>query len=138
MSYKITFDSMIAELKEGNPGFADQIVDYYPSGQMELVIKLQDGSRWRYDYRLKTLSRLPFRVSSNEDISEQEWRDNFAAKLRRRMYMKGYTQIELARATGIPHVSIGNYMRASTTPSGYNIDRLCRVLECPASELVNA
>ncbi len=137
MSYKITFESMLDELREHNPGFSDQIVDHYPSGQMEMIIKLRDGSRWRYDYRLKILSRLPSRARINRYMPEEEWRERFAEKLRRRIFVRGLTQDELSEMTGIPRISLSKYMNGHTTPSGYNIERLCLALDCPASELVN-
>jgi ribosome-binding protein aMBF1 (putative translation factor) len=137
MSYRITFESMINELKTQSPGLAEQIVDYYPSGQMEAVVKLRDGSRFRYDYRMKTMSRLPSRSMICDQMTEAEWRAAFAERLRRRMFMKGFTQSELADMTGIHQVSISNYLNGRATPSGYNIERLSWALECPASELVN-
>lgn len=137
MSYKITFESMVEEIKAQNPILGDQIVDYHPSGQLEVIVRLRDGSRFRYDYRTKTMSRVPDRALVNGHMTEQDWRADFAEKLNRRMYMKGLTQAELSEVTGISHVSIGNYMNGRATPSAYNIDRLCWALGCPASELVN-
>ena len=137
MSYKITFDTMFEEFKSENPGIADHIIDYYPSGQLELIAILRDGSRIRYDHRTRTTSRVPIRASTDGCMTEHEWRRAFAEKLRRRMFMKGLTQGELAEITGVSQVSISTYLSGRATPSAYNVERLCAALGCPASELVN-
>ena len=137
MSYRLEYSDIISEFKRTNPGMADNIADHYPSGWFEAVIKLVSGAAFRYDYFTKTLTPIRYRSAGEPVSSEIDWRRHFAARLRRRMIIRGITQAELAELSGIPYSSINKYMNGRATPSGYNIDRLCYALQCPASELVN-
>ena len=137
MSYRIEYENIISEFKRTNPGMADNIVDHYPSGQMEVVIKLRNGNAFRYDHIAKTIAPILKRVLTNGRITEQQWRKEFSYKLRRRMSMRGITQAELSELSGIPYPSVNKYVNGRATPSAYNVDRICCALQCPASELVN-
>ena len=70
-------------------------------------------------------------------MTEQEWREAFAKRLRKLAYKKGpYTQKQLAELSGISEPTISHYMNGSRIPNGNNILRLARALNCSADALI--
>ena len=70
-------------------------------------------------------------------MTEQEWRKEFARRLRRIAYQnKDYNQKELAKASGISEVTISRYYKGLRSPSGDNLVKLAHALDCSIDELV--
>lgn len=70
-------------------------------------------------------------------MTEQEWREEFAHRLRRIAYQnKGYNQKKLAEASGISEVTISRYYNGLRSPSGDNLVKLAHALDCSIDDLV--
>lgn len=123
------------ELIESYPEFCDKIVDWYPSGQMEITIRLRDDTKMAYDWMNKTLTVL-HDTDEPYDESEEEWRIRFSRKLYHKMRNVGMSQIKLARDTGITPGMINKYTRGTATPSTYNLRKMASVLKCSVNELI--
>lgn len=130
------YQNVFDEFKTLEPRMIQDVADWYPSGQMEITIKLNDGSRIIYDYVEKTWQSIPD-YAYESWITEKEWRDEFSRKLIRRMKSNGMTQADLAELTGLTQPQINNYVRGYSTPKGYTVLRLARALRCSVSELVD-
>lgn len=105
---------------------------YYESGDDELTIVLQNGDRVLYDDVDKTIRSLP---RDSDHLSELECRTEFAKRLRKVMYKKGITQIELSEMTGITQQTISLYMSGKRLPGFYNVDKIAKALGCSIEEL---
>ena len=103
----------------------------------ELVVILEDGSRYIYDDMDQTYRYLGPRDPRFEGLDEEEWRVEFALQVRRRMRLKGLNQKQLAEEVMISDMSMSLYMNCKRTPNAYIIERFARVFECPISELVD-
>lgn len=70
-------------------------------------------------------------------MTEQEWRKEFARRLRRiAHHNKDYDQRELAEASGISEVTISYYFNGTRSPRGDNLVKLAKALDCTIDELV--
>lgn len=69
-------------------------------------------------------------------MTEQEWRKEFAFRLRKRMRAKKLNQKQLADLSGIEEHTISRYINATRKPTGDVIARLAIVLECSADYLI--
>lgn len=127
------WDSVFDDFEIHYPEIADRVVDWYPSSQMEITIKVEDGTKYRYDFFDKSM----YRIFTNQDNCDDEvgWRNKFARELNRKIRNFGYTQEKLSDVTGISRVTISKYSNGTATPSSYNLIKIAKALECSVSEL---
>lgn len=137
--YDATHEGMLEEFKATQPFNMDDIVDWYPSGQMEITIKFKGGMKVSYDCFSKT-SKYIGRIDDEDYdicITEEQYRECLAIRLRRKMRLRGMSQGDLSQHSGISRVSLSSYMNGYSTPSAYTLVRLARVLKCSVSELAD-
>ena len=129
------WSSVFDDFASRRPDMAEDVVDWYPSGQYEIVVKLRSGKRYIYDWRLQLVYRL-IEKYDEEDVTEEMWRKKFRFKLCDKMRRMCVNQYELSIRSGITNVTISKYMNGKATPSAYNLERIARALECSVSELI--
>ena len=134
MSYKITWETILDEFVGRERINTDDIFDWYPSGQLELTIKLKDGTKLIYDYLSKTV-RCIGRFKNEDELTEEDYRLEFAIKLRRKTKMMGLTQDALASESGISPRMISKYFNGTSLPSVYVAKKLAKTLKCSISEI---
>lgn len=121
-----------------HPHIEKDIVDWYPSGQLEVTVRLRDGSKYSYDYLGKICRRVcNSDYRENRLKSEEEIADEFSYRLYKKMRHRNVTQRELSDITGISVPAIGSYIRGEKMPSLYNVYLLSRALACSISELAD-
>lgn len=136
MGYKITWEKIFKEFISKAFIRKDAVVDWYPSGQLEITVKMDDGSRFRYDYLSKTTGVVKLAEGVlGRTIAEEEWRAEFGYRLARRMRLKAVSQADLANEVGISAVTLSRYLNGRATPTGYILFRLAVALGCSVSEL---
>lgn len=124
--------SMIENFEMFFPSLASMMVKYWSSSPYELIIELDDGVRFIFDDNDKSIRRLP---KDSNNLSEQEFKNEFGTRLRRIMWYKGITQEDLSRATGITQTMISKYVTGHACPSFSNVDKICKVLGCSMDRL---
>lgn len=130
------WESVFREIEWHWPHLYNDIVDWYPSAQMEITFKTSNGNKYAYNWVGHTIMNV---YSADEDLNmdEDEWRRKFSKKLFDKMCKLGISQDELSIRTGISRVMINRYMNGKASPSGYNIEKIAKALKCSASELTN-
>lgn len=131
------FETVFEEMKLYFPMLVDKMVDWYPSGQLEITVKLEDGSKVAYSSITKGIRTIRNSDGIPEDMDEKRWRESFKVRLYKKLYMTNMNQEELAEKTGISPVMISKYMSEKATPSGHTIHRLARALGCTVAELTD-
>ena len=137
--YKKMYDCIFEDFKHDYPTFASDIVDWYPCGQMEIVVKQSNGNKGIYNMINHTYGII-YDKNSNSDsnfLDEDEWINKFKDKLNKKMRMFGMNQDELSELTGISRVSINKYINGKAIPNTYNLDKIAWALRCSTSELTN-
>lgn len=116
-------------------GMAEETVDWYPSGQMEITVKIRNGRKYIYDWYSKMT--WPIKTYDDEcEETEEEWRRRFGRTLNRKMRRVCMYQDQLSEVTGISKVTLSKYMNGKASPSGHNISKLAKALNCSPSELM--
>lgn len=128
---------ILEDLEFYYPFIIDEMIDWYPSGQLEITVKTKDGTKIAYDYISKSIMTVYIPNSKCINPDERDWRKWFAANLNRKIQLVGKSQEELSELTNISKVTLSKYTNGKTTPSGYNIHKLARALRCSISELMN-
>lgn len=120
------------------PHIKRDIVDWYPSGQLEVTVRLRDGSKYSYDYLGKICRQIcNSNYRENRLKSEEEIAEEFGYRLGKKMRNRNITQGDLAELTGISVRMIGYYVRGEKLPSLYNVYLMSRALACSISELAD-
>ena len=128
------WEPILQSFEQKYPHIADIMTDWYPGGRNEIVVQTSKSERFSYNYVGDKIVKLDDREELRD---ETEWREKFAERLCYKMMLAGIEQWKLSQLTGISEVSLSKYMNGRTTPSGYNIERIARALNCSASELTN-
>lgn len=129
---------VLENFKNSYPELYDSMVDWYPSGYLEITVKLSGGQYIAYEF-MGDLTRPIRSLEKPEDLNmdEEEWRLIFAERLKTRMYKCGINQDMLSHYTGISRVTLSNYVNSKATPSGFNLERLSRALNCSVAQLTS-
>ena len=121
--------------KEDYPKLAEEWVDWYPSGQMEITVRMPDGKKYVYDMFTRTAYTI--RNEMDDNISEKEWRKYFSRNLNHKLRNISMTQDALSELTGISTITISKYSNGKATPSGYNLRKIVKALNCSVRELTD-
>lgn len=114
------------------PFEADHVVRHKEVSPFDLYIEMDDGRRVMYNDENKAIRRLP---KDDKRLTESQFKNEFAIRLRNIMLRKGITQSELARQAGIKQSQVSNYLTNRNTPSFYVVDKIAKVLDCSVDEL---
>ena len=132
-----TWNKVFEILEQRYPHITSQQVGWHPSGRNEITVKLSSGNSVIYNYVNNTVRAIVEAKPNINDYTEDQWRQEFANRLCALMLSKGITPWQLSEMTGISEVSISRYRNGKATPSGFNMDKICRVLDCSSSELTD-
>lgn len=135
-SFKRSYNALCIEKEIDTP----EVVDWHPSGYLELTVKVDTGEILVYEFiGDRIYSLCSGRVSSTMEFrrceNEMAWRKNFSNNLKVRMRRRGVNCDRLSDMTGISRVTLGKYINGNATPSSYNMDRLSYALGCSVHEL---
>ena len=124
---ELMFEDFIAYF----PSIGTHAIKYWESSTYELSVELDDGTIAIFDYTNKTIRWL----SKDDYTTEQGCKYEFGRRLKRLMFIKGVTQMELADMTGISQTLLSGYITGRVSPSFLKVDKICRALNCSMDEL---
>lgn len=116
---------------------SNEVVDRMDIGDFEIVYTLVNGEKYRYDAISSNAFHIRPRPKDDDNLTELEWRKEFARKLKRKLYYNGITQHELSQMINISEYTISNYINGKTTANGYAISKIARAIECTTGELTD-
>lgn len=119
------------------PQLSDKMIDWFPSGRLEITVKLNDGTILLYYFIGSRITYIYDQSVQMEERDERHYRESFSRNLKQKMKENGLAQQELSDLTGISVISLSKYMNAKTTPSIYNLYRIAKALRCSTSELTD-
>lgn len=135
MENRDRFKSILESFEQYYPNINERAVDWYPSGQMEIIVRTDDGNKYEYcciDHSIKLVKNDNYNC---EELDEKTWRELFSYKLHKKLYMSSLNQESLSSKTGISRVTISKYLNGKATPSVYNLEKIARALKCSINEL---
>ena len=96
----------------------------------ELEIHTDDGSIDIYNDMNHSLGP---KIDTSTDAG---WRKEFARLLRKKMAMKGITQVHLSELTGISQPLLSLYVQGKSLPSAQKGSSLAKALNCSVNDLI--
>lgn len=131
------YESVVDSYKVWHPNLYDQTVECRTSGRDSIVARLRDGTRVEYNARTNAVRFVTkfYEQDLDHPVDEESWRKEFGNKLRSVIGDRGLTQERLCDLTGISRQMLTRYVRGTSTPSAYILNRLSEVLECDIRDL---
>lgn len=106
-------------------------VKYEQLSFFDLVVTLQDGSKWLFDGFTNSIRGLP--VNSME-LTDEEIAREFRFRFNSMMERHGMTQERLSGMTGIAQCTLSNYSRGTRVPNIINLDKIAKALDCSVDD----
>lgn len=124
------YERTIKQFELYYPRYYDRAIDWWPSGRLSIMIKLDDGDI--YDYNpLDDSIRLVSNCTNNEDVL----RKSFGINLQKMIPFSGLSKGELAEKAGITNAMLSRYIRGNSMPNVILARRLANILGCTLDEL---
>lgn len=124
-------DRLFENFKMYYPTFAKNTVEWRKESPFDLIATLSDGSTILYDDLDNVFRTLP---DSTDRLTEEECTREFSMRLRKIMWRKGVSQLDLSEGTGISQPVISRYVTNKAMPGLYNLDRIARYLDVSVDE----
>lgn len=120
------------------PYYVSDVVNYYWFDNMELMIELNDDTKFLYDYMDKSIIFIN-RPEQGQKIErdETQWRMEFARRLRKKMRHRCMNQTMLSEATDLSISSISKYINGQSLPSIHATQKLAKALGCSVLDLLH-
>lgn len=115
------------------PGTYKRMKSYTYDGRYSITTELDDGSRYIYNDLEHGTRKLP---NNKDNMSEEEYRQEFGYRLRSIMNDKAMTQSMLSERTGIPQPQLSTYVNGKCTASSYTVRKIAQALNCSVDELL--
>ena len=112
------------------PSFAKGCVSWKQTDLFELEIHNKDGSIDIYNDMNHSLGP---KIDTSTDAG---WRKEFARRLRKKIAMKGITQDNLSKLTGIGQPLLSLYTQGKSLPSAQKVSALAKALGCSVNDLI--
>lgn len=110
----------------------NEVADYYKCDPYALHVRLKNGECYYYDELDQTSRILP---PDSGCMTERQIKHEFANRLRRIMWVKDITQMELSEGTGITQTMISKYLNQSAVPSFVNVVKIVKFIGCSLDDL---
>ena len=112
------------------PLIAKRSVSWKQTDLFELEINNEDGSIDIYNDMDHSLGR---KIDTRTDAG---WKKEFARRLRKKIAMRGITQTNLSKLTGIGQPLLSLYTQGKSLPSAQKVSSLAKALNCSVNDLI--
>ena len=112
------------------PSFEKDCAGWKQTDLFELEINNKDGSIDIYNDMNHSLGP---KIDTSTDSG---WRKEFARRLRKKMAMKGITQVRLSELTGISQQLLSLYTQGKSLPSAQKVSAIAKAIGCSVNDLI--
>lgn len=126
------YERLFRDFGMQHPQFYEQVIDWCPSGQMSIFVKLKNGKCYDYDRMDGSLRRVR---SKNDVFDDDILIKELSANLQKNIPLAGKTQMELCEELGITRTMMSRYLHGKATPSATKLYRIAKAIGCTMEEL---
>lgn len=113
------------------PHLSERVVDWWGSGRMSIVVKLDNDDIYDYDPMDNSIRQ----VYLGDDADESIMRKGFGSNIQKMLPFSGMTKAELAAKVGVSSVMMSKYIQGKSSPSAVVAYRIANALGCRLNEL---
>lgn len=130
---KDKYEDLLRNFELYYPKLYSQAIDWWVSGRMSIMVRLEDGNTYEYD-RSDDSIRL---LRTGPDRSDESVAKDFGCNLRKFITLSGMTQKDICERLGITNAMLSRYIHGTSMPSAGKAYRLANLLGCTVDELFN-
>ena len=116
---------------------SERVIDQVYIGDFETVFILDNGDKTLFDELEKSIRFIPSLSAEQNELTEEQWLKEFSRKIKNKIKLKRFTQMELADELGISRMSISRYVNGKRVPDYLLLKRFAKVLNCPLEEITD-
>lgn len=126
------YERILKQFEMYYPRYYERAVDWWGSGRMSIMVKLDDGDIYDYDPMDDSI-RL---VANHECVDNEDViRKSFGTNLQKMIPFTGLSKGELAEKIGVTNAMLSRYIRGNSAPNIIVARRLASVLGCTLDEM---
>ena len=133
-------NSLLQECAMYFPFLVENATDCENLSDIELLLYMPDGSRYRYSTLNNSICKLStFRsnLANEDEFGEDRWKHSFAERIRLQLHAKRMSQRELADRCGLSQPQLSQYIHGTVIPNGHKIWLIAKALGCTMDDLVD-
>lgn len=116
------------------PSLAARTVDWWASGRISIIVKLEDDSMYDYDPMDNSIRQI-YNCDVDEHADEEFVRKGFGNNLQKMLPFSGMNKSDLAAKVGISTVMLSKYIHGKGTPSVIVARKIAKALGCTVDDL---
>lgn len=117
------------------PELTKDIVGYKVFDADQLVVEREDGFRYMYHGRLKTVRAFTWSENRIPEMDPEDFARELGERIAEKMHRRGYSPEHLAELIGVDPVMVYRYISGAETPSIFSGLRIADALEFEFYEL---
>lgn len=130
---KDKYDNMLKCFEHYYSYLYEQAVDWWPSGQSCITVKLEDGVLVEFDSFTNTIRR----IQPNDYTKDIETlRKDIGRNIKKVVQTRGMAQGDIAKRCGITEAMLSRYIHGTSLPSIDKVNALASVLGCRAIDII--
>ena len=127
------YEKMLERFEHYYSYLYEQTVDWWPSGQTCITVKLDDGILMEYDSFNESIRRIQPR---NYETDADALRKSIGYNLKKLIQTRGMAQSDIAKRCGITEAMLSRYTHGTSMPSVYVVNALASVLGCRSIDII--
>lgn len=120
------------KLEMYHSNISSKLEEYEVNGSV-LIGVMNNGRKVQYDSLRDNVRYLP---DDPINMTDEEYKAEFAHRVRYAMLKEGINQLELANLSGVPQGVLSGYLSGKNMPSLSNIAKIATALHCSADEFI--
>lgn len=121
-------EKLIENFKRYWPFIAEDAVAYSELGTQELKVVTRDGRQYIFDDFEKVLRRIKTNSSDAFMTPENDWKIEFAIRLRKLIETSGLSQRKISKETGLTQCMLSRYTSGKSMPNAYAVYLLAKAI----------
>ena len=131
---KEKYERLIERFKNYYPYLYEQVIDWWPSGRMDITVKLEDGLLFEYSSADNTIRK----INSDNNVKDSETlRKEIGRHLQKVILTRGIPQSHIAEKVGITEAMLSRYIHGTSMPGVDKLYSIASVLGCRVADILN-
>ena len=131
---KEKYERLIERFKNYYPYLYEQVIDWWPSGRMDITVKLEDGLLFEYSSADNTIRK----INSDNNVKDSETlRKEIGRNLQKVILTRGIPQSHIAEKVGITEAMLSRYIHGTSMPGVDKLYSIAAVLGCRVADILN-
>jgi DNA-binding Xre family transcriptional regulator len=127
------YDRMLNSFEHYYSYLYEQMIDWWPSGQHCLTVKLEDGTLIEFDSFSNAIRRIQ---PENYETDVETLRKSIGHNIKKIVQTRNMSQGDIAKRCGITEAMLSRYIHGTSLPSLDKVNALAAALGCRVIDII--